>query len=201
MIRIDVKTGEIVFAREGTESRRFLLLSGHACPECGLVVRAAWQSDSPVEVHRYEEPPAERPEDSRYQTEHRDRVQVLMAGHRVREARRLGIGPPPCCRFLAYTLPTLRGSLAAMLTDELGVRVWPDRVDADRATEAPGLRLVPDVTGASEPVVLYDPREFARALSPGEMAGGVPRSTVQARLLAVTGYQGSFLPTDEEEDC
>lgn len=193
MIRLDPLRRDIVFTRrrpDGTwDAQRFPLVTGHACPDCGFVVRASWEGDGSTDVHRFEDPPAARPDGSRYATAFCGGIESLVLGARVRAARRAGSGPPWCCRYFAYTKPTLRACLAELLSEELGgtVRAWS--ITPGRVGDMPGLRLVPDVMGVAEPVVLFDPVEFT-------CAGPAARS----RLATACGYIGSFTTTTDEEE-
>ncbi|MDP3768917.1 MAG: hypothetical protein Q8S13_12950, partial [Dehalococcoidia bacterium] len=197
VIRLDPQRREVVLSRQRTDGtwdvRRFPLVSGHACPECGLVVRASWEADEECGVQRYEEPPGIAPADSRYQTAFHNGIESVVIGARARMARRLESGPRWCCRYLPYTKATLRACLADLLTDELGFKVWPREIAPDRIGNLPGLWFVPDLMHVAEPVVLYDPVEFARIVVPD-----MPPAVAKQRLAVACGYTGTFT-TDEEE--
>jgi hypothetical protein len=170
---VDQPAREVIRRMSGSSrDSRFPALSAYVCPECGLVLKAAFLSEIPLPTAALR---IRGPEGRHlsYETWHAAGVQVIAV-------KRGEAGP---CRYRAYTAPFIRESLSDLVFDQTGLRVTPDAIDA-RTSLAVGdaLIVLGDVLGSADPIVLFDPIAFRSIIT-----GSADDNTVRGRLLEALG--------------
>jgi hypothetical protein len=170
---IDHASREVVRRISGPScDARFPALSAYVCPECDLVLKAAFLIEIPLPAIglRFSNPAGRN---LSYESWHAAGVQVIAV-------KRGHAGP---CRYSAYTAPFTRESLSDLVFDQTGFRVTPSAIDPTKLlTVGDALMLLGDSLGNGKPIVLFDPVVFRSTIP-----GAPDDNKVRDRLLEAIG--------------